>query len=167
MLVNTLALLVMRIVWPQLLLFTLLLTACGTFKLGISPDNKAEPAREIVFHHFTAVNSQNGIIINELRKDLRPGKIKEAGSRISQYDFPAEIIFMNNSQLVLKKTYFEHPLIEVLEYADQNGELNKITRINDSVAFSIRYNHNTNIKHISFKAFEPDSLGFDFTLKIK
>ena len=152
--------------YRAIIILLIFLVSCSPAgKLNESSATKDK--QEIAFHSFLAYRSYEGVQIEEMAKVFRNGSIKEINKDHSGMMNPVEISFLDKSSKRIKSTFIEHPLIDVLEYAGQNDEIKILTVLRDSLVFTVRYNHNPEIREILFLSQRTDTLPINQKLLLK
>ncbi len=148
-------------------LFSLLISSCGSFQAASGTQTAKQQPNEIVFHDFLATKNGNQIQIVEIEQVTRAGQIKESLNHQSSFDHPVQVKLGSPSGRSLKKLYINHPLIRDYEYLSDQGHLQHVTTVLDSATFTLRYNMPLDLHTITFTTHSPDSLRISQTLIIQ
>jgi len=144
-----------------------ILIGCGTIKPAASEIKPDAVPGEIVFHLFNAGVVDGEVIIEEKEKTIREGQIKERQAGPENFHHPVEVVFLTNSGRRIKSIFIEHPLIREYEYLHQDGELKRVTSIEGSADFTLRYNAVEQAEGILFSSFKKDTLAVQVKLELK
>lgn len=124
------------------------LTACkplqpsGTGKSGSNPDG-------IAFVTLAIRNTGAPYCdIDLIGYQKTKGQVKE--NPLKNLLNPVDVILGDSAQKPVAQFQIEHPLIESLEFTDDQGRLQKILRKVDSATIYLRFNHIPSIKYIRF-----------------
>lgn len=147
-------------------LFLVLFSACGGLNKTI--DRVSENGSEgIVFHKFEARLDQGIVNIFELDRSIVEGRVKEDVSDPLGLDHPVELVFIDSEGRRIRKSFIEHPLIRELEYPDEKGGIGRMTVVDSSSVFSLRYNSVKNLHGLTFKTIKNDTLPIQVKLIMK
>ncbi len=120
------------------MLFTiLLLTGCNPLQPGRNSREPAKTQEQMVFIGLKAVRAAGGeVTMNILTLQTAPGKLKKPAE--TQYLCPTRFELLASDNRVLSSGTIEHPLVERLEFSENNQDISVRIVRHDSREFMIR-----------------------------
>jgi hypothetical protein len=133
----------------------------------VQGDPKAtESSARIAFATFTAMKTSDGTISIELIDwQLVAGQIKPVAERPLLH--PVQVTLENANHRSLLQFQIENPLVEDLEYADDQGKMHRMVHSRDSAGFFLRLNYPKEMEFIRFSSEKSSLPRINATLKIK
>ncbi|MFA6127669.1 MAG: hypothetical protein WC699_10215 [Bacteroidales bacterium] len=120
---------------------------------------------EIVFATFTIskVAGQSSVI-KLIDYELVPGTIKDPPN--TGFMHPVDISLLDIGEKVISAFRIEHPLIENLEYADEQGQLARMIRTIDSARIYLRFKYLPTLEAIRFHSDDPNAPPINSIIKL-
>lgn len=137
-----------------ILILLLASSSCGLLNGKLSKTQAPGVEHQIDFINLQAIRTNNQVQIKRLNTQSASGSVKTLLKTPNSFHHPVSVNLLDHRRRDLGQIWIEHPLVQVLEYPDQDGGLQKIIQILDSADFFVRINKTPDLGFLVFKSLD-------------